>query len=76
MKMKTNKVRVTCTEDHIGSVPVKKLADLPESQAVAYRHKCPACAYLAGFKDGQRQLRGKVTRDLELSLGKVLHLHQ
>jgi hypothetical protein len=70
--MNIKPVRITCSTDHIGSVPAKKLGGLPESQASAWRHKCAACAYELGFKEGQRALRGKVVHDLDQVMG---HLH-
>jgi len=44
----------TCKIDHSGRVP-KKIADLPESQAGHWRHRCAACAYEAGLADGERR---------------------
>jgi hypothetical protein len=51
-----------CSTDHEGSVP-KKISNLPESQAGPQRHRCAACAYEMGFKDGKAQaLAQQITR--------------
>lgn len=59
-----------CSTDHAGGAVPKKLDDLPESQAGALRHKCVACAYEMGVKDGlasAERLRERV-RELEEKL--------
>jgi len=45
-----------CEKEHVGDMPdaaLKALEDLPESQRGTWRHRCPACAYLAGFRAGE-----------------------
>lgn len=44
--------QAVCLEDHIGLVPEERIADLPESQAGAWRHRCAACSYQMGLEDG------------------------
>jgi hypothetical protein len=58
-----------CSIDHGGSVP-KALGELPESQGGPWRHKCVACAYEMGVRDGaksEENLRRRV-RELEAQL--------
>jgi hypothetical protein len=45
-----------CERDHTSEMPdeaLKTLEDLPRSQGGTWRHHCPACAYLSGFKAGE-----------------------
>lgn len=57
----------TCTLSHDGDVPAKVIRDLPASQAGEHRHRCAACAYLAGKRDAQQSIANlrKRIRDLE-----------
>jgi hypothetical protein len=68
-----------CTIDHSGGAVPKALGGLPESQAGTWRHKCVACAYELGLKDGaatEERLRARVreldakVRELEAQLAK------
>lgn len=70
-----HRAATTCTTDHIGHVPEKKLAELPESQASGWRHKCAACAYSLGFKEGSRDVTRAVAKDLDNILQKGKHVH-
>jgi hypothetical protein len=48
---KLNARRHNCEKNHEGNIPAK-IANLPESQAGAWRHRCAACAYEVGVADG------------------------
>jgi hypothetical protein len=47
-----------CTDDHL-DIPEEVLDALPKSQrpSTGVRHKCAACAYQAGVKEGIRRAR-------------------
>lgn len=48
----------SCTINHHGQT-TQKLADLPESQAGFWRHRCAACAYDLGVEEGMRRLKAE-----------------
>ena len=52
----------TCSEDHTGEVPKHVLDALPYSQRGETRHRCAACAYLAGIAEGRRQAMEEIER--------------
>src|SRR5438445_11614927 len=45
-----------CERDHAGDVPKQVLDALPENQGHPVRHRCAACAYLAGVRDRETQI--------------------
>ena len=51
----------TCTKEHEG-IPVKRLGNLHTRQAGPLRHRCPACAYEMGKRDGMRQALEEIKR--------------
>jgi hypothetical protein len=52
-----------CACDHMGEVP-DALKNLPESQAGPWRHRCAACAYLAGVRDGKKEAVRRLQKHL------------
>jgi hypothetical protein len=59
----------SCGKDHAGEVP-RAVADLPDSQAGFWRHRCAGCAYLLGRQhaaDAESRLRARIS-DLEQRL--------
>jgi hypothetical protein len=66
----------TCDKEHTGKVPMRRIADLPESQAGAWRHRCAACAYQMGFEDAIRAVKGRIAREkMEALKPKAVHVH-
>lgn len=71
--------RKVCTHDHSGDLDVRQLAALPESQSGPGRHKCAACAFVLGVREGiaaerRRQesaKRGVTTEDVDRELDAV-----
>jgi hypothetical protein len=64
---------MTCERDHAGEVS-RKIAELEDSQAGFWRHKCAGCAYLLGVEHGEmasaaraKKLEGRIA-ELELEL--------
>lgn len=58
---------VICEHDHIGDVPQAVLDSLPENQGSPVRHRCAACAYAAGLKEGARDAETLAIRVRELT---------
>lgn len=55
-----------CTLDHTGDLPQALLEALPENQGHPVRHRCAACAYLAGMNEAAADIRFLVARVAEL----------
>jgi hypothetical protein len=68
-----------CERDHTGDVPQHVLDVLPKNQGHPVRHRCAACAYLAGLRDRETQIEPS-TRDTfwacRLLLLTVAELHR
>lgn len=55
-----------CELDHLGDLPQALLDSLPENQGHPVRHRCAACAYLAGLSEGAADIKRLVERVREL----------
>lgn len=49
--------RNACSLDHVGDLPQALLDTLPENQGHPVRHRCAACAYLAGLNECREDIR-------------------
>ena len=52
-------------------MPAKVIASLPESQAGEGRHRCPGCAYEAGYAAGVKQGEWNMRQRVEELMQKV-----
>lgn len=60
--------RNVCALDHIGDLPQSLLDSLPENQGHPVRHRCAACAYLAGLNECRE--------DIQRLVAQIANLHQ
>lgn len=56
-----------CNLSHVGEVPKELLESLPENQGHPVRHRCAACAYIAGLNEAAKDIADLVERIRELT---------